>query len=250
MALAEAGFNVSVPKDSAKTFQFISKVFDIKFTVGPSEIDIPDIEFDHKAPSLKIGKVEKSLLFPKSMINLCKNFWDKDKSGISFQGLMTKKRQKSLNNWLLDKYNIELCSWRVALKRYISRRLHKNNQISFIEGDIKIIESTRGREFPIKAWDREYYDQMLRSKFVLCPDGDFIWTYRFFEAIMCGAIPIIDNECKLYDDFTYFSMSDNIEALQYNKQTVLDNLKKLEERFTLTEKDIREIKKTLLIDNF
>jgi hypothetical protein len=67
---------------------------------------------------------------------------------------------------------------------------------------------------------------------------------------MCGAIPIIDNECKLYDDFTYFSMSDNIEALQYNKQTVLDNLKKLEERFTLTEKDIREIKKTLLIDNF
>ena len=38
----------------------------------------------------------------------------------------------------------------------------------------------------------QYWDMMQRAKYVLCPDGDFVWTYRFFEAVACGAIPIIE----------------------------------------------------------
>ena len=47
---------------------------------------------------------------------------------------------------------------------------------------------------------------MAKSKFVLCPNGDFIWTYRFFEAIACGAIPIIEDDLPLYDGFQYYKM--------------------------------------------
>lgn len=37
--------------------------------------------------------------------------------------------------------------------------------------------------FQKKSWDTEYYDILSQSKFVICPSGDFIWSYRFFEAI-------------------------------------------------------------------
>jgi hypothetical protein len=36
----------------------------------------------------------------------------------------------------------------------------------------------------------EYYDQLLTCKYVACPRGAGIDTYRFYEALHSGAIPI------------------------------------------------------------
>ena len=41
-------------------------------------------------------------------------------------------------------------------------------------------------------FDAGYYRAMSKSKFVLCPAGDGLWSMRFLEAIMCKAIPIIN----------------------------------------------------------
>jgi hypothetical protein len=72
----------------------------------------------------------------------------------------------------------------------------------FVGGEpLHIVSSKRGREFPIKAWDDEYFRTMARAKFVLCPRGDYPWTYRFFEAAMCGAIPLVEERCALYANF-------------------------------------------------
>jgi hypothetical protein len=37
----------------------------------------------------------------------------------------------------------------------------------------------------------EYYNDLCRSKFVLCPEGTGIDTHRVYEAILCGATPVV-----------------------------------------------------------
>jgi len=66
-----------------------------------------------------------------------------------------------------------------------------------------IVSNNRGREFPLKAWDDEDFRTMSRAKFVLCPRGDYPWTYRFFEAAMCGATPLVEEPSGLYANFRF-----------------------------------------------
>lgn len=37
----------------------------------------------------------------------------------------------------------------------------------------------------------EYYADLCRSKFVLCPEGTGIDTHRVYEAMLCGATPVV-----------------------------------------------------------
>lgn len=37
----------------------------------------------------------------------------------------------------------------------------------------------------------EYRNDMCRSQFVLCPEGTGLDTHRFYEALMCGATPVV-----------------------------------------------------------
>lgn len=56
--------------------------------------------------------------------------------------------------------------------------------------DVK--ESRYGRSSSTKyQLDRGYFEGLSASRFGLAPVGDCPWSYRFFEAIICQAIPII-----------------------------------------------------------
>ena len=37
----------------------------------------------------------------------------------------------------------------------------------------------------------EYYDDLCRSKFVLCPEGTGMDTHRVYESLVCGATPVV-----------------------------------------------------------
>lgn len=37
----------------------------------------------------------------------------------------------------------------------------------------------------------EYYEDLCRSKFVLCPEGTGMDTHRVYEALFCGATPVV-----------------------------------------------------------
>lgn len=87
-----------------------------------------------------------------------------------------------------------------------------------------IIDSSRGRDIETKSKDIWYFDLIGKSRFVLCPDGDFTWTYRFFEAVMVKAIPIIENECNLYKGFKYYRKGDNYE---YRQDWIEHNINKM-----------------------
>ena len=66
--------------------------------------------------------------------------------------------------------------------------------------DCVCIDATQERQ-PEQLWrklasggasgDQEYPDLSSASKFVVCPTGDDVYSFRFVEALSCGAVPVI-----------------------------------------------------------
>ena len=59
------------------------------------------------------------------------------------------------------------------------------------------------KDDPRVAWTTnrtvpEYYEDLCRSKFVLCPEGTGMDTHRVYEALLCGATPVVLRNA-LYD---------------------------------------------------
>jgi Exostosin family len=55
-----------------------------------------------------------------------------------------------------------------------------------------VTESRYGRVADTKyTFHADYYAGLCRSRFALAPTGDCPWSYRFFEGIMCHAIPVL-----------------------------------------------------------
>jgi hypothetical protein len=38
-----------------------------------------------------------------------------------------------------------------------------------------------------------YFQTMTQSKYTLCPAGDSAWSFRFYEALMCKSVPIVES---------------------------------------------------------
>ena len=54
------------------------------------------------------------------------------------------------------------------------------------EGDPRVV-----RKDPAGRTQPEYYEDMCHSKFVLCPVGTGLETHRIYEALACGATPVV-----------------------------------------------------------
>ena len=101
-----------------------------------------------------------------------------------------------------------------------------SKRIDFLKkfNNATIIFTNKGRDIKTKVKDEEYFNLMSKAKFVLCPNGDFIWTYRFFEAILFQAIPIIEDYSELYKDYKFYKYGDKYE---YNSEWIIYNLNKI-----------------------
>jgi hypothetical protein len=62
-------------------------------------------------------------------------------------------------------------------------RVRKACAEAFIDDPRVVAKTNRSLE--------EYFDDLCRSKFVLCPQGTGIDTHRIYEAILCGATPVV-----------------------------------------------------------
>jgi hypothetical protein len=155
-------------------------------------LNLPINVIHKETPKTIIGKKEFSLIFPKFMFNY--------------------KSQKTINPLFIGK---------ITPKRE-----------KFLRGfDAKIINSNRGRDNKFKKKDEEYFKIMSKSKFVLCPNGDFIWSYRFFESIIFKAIPIIEDFSKLYEGYKFYTKD---EKPIYREDWIEHNLNKLKGEMTWT----------------
>lgn len=152
-----------------------------------------EVEVIHsEKPKTFINGKEYTLVFPKFILGIKEEkIFDK-----VFVGLLTDKRKKFLDNF---------------------------------KGAF-IVDSNNGRKPEAKVMDLEYFKTMARSRFVLCPNGDFTWTYRFFEAILCRCIPIVEQKCELYNGYHFYELGDNYE---YRGDWVKKNLSKIRKEMML-----------------
>ena len=153
---------------------------------------VDKIIINHPTPWTMIGDKKYTLVFPKYMFD-----YESEKTiDILFIGKITPKRHKFLE----------------------------------LFPNATIIHSERGRDIKTKVKDVEYFNEMSKSKFTLCPNGDFVWTYRFFESIIFKSIPIIEEFCDIYDGYNYYTHNDEFI---YRTDWVEDNLNKLKREMTL-----------------
>jgi len=128
------------------------------------------IDVDHQGARNKLDGCPVGIIFPRSLIAYCScGVWNKEKKfSYYFSGINNVERKDS---WLMT---------------------YANESDAFVKFTIagRFIRKDTG------FYDYPYYDRMLSSRFALAPDGDFPWTYRFLEGIMCGAIPIVSQREK------------------------------------------------------
>jgi len=77
--------------------------------------------------------------------------------------------------------NIEIYS---NFSRHTNAKARMTCLIAF-EGNPRVV-----RKEP-EITQAEYYDDLCHSKFVLCPQGTGIDTHRIYEALACGATPVV-----------------------------------------------------------
>ena len=236
-ALMETGRDIRIPPAHGYKFQYLRKYFPFSYSTETDSANLlQHVSFCHETPSTRIGNLERALIFPQAAFGYCQSLWPAHRSqSYLFIGLLTGKRKRALQDWI-DRVGSRLrLDTRGLLFQRILRRFGLVTALKRCDQKMKfkIWESDRGRIFPVKVWHDEYYREMADSRFVLCPDGDFIWTYRFFEAAMCGAIPVVENTCPHYEGFIYYAMKEDPGNHRWSLEAAMHNFNLCRERLTI-----------------
>lgn len=203
-ALMEAGVPVGIPKKHMNIYNHLRTYFTYDVQIGQGET--LDAEICHSTPFVRIGDLVKPLLYPHELVYKYKASWAPRDIKFFFQGLVPKHRKSRIDEW---------------------------------RGKAVIIDTDVGRKSLKRFWDPAYVTRMGKSQFVLCPKGGFNWSYRFYEAVLCGATPIISDYSPLYEGYHFHHWDDktfkrkhvesNFELaktqLTASKQELLDNIR-------------------------
>jgi len=171
-AMAETEHTIQIPAEHQPRWEVLKQHFGTKYEVG-NDAPLISVTVDHQTPSTGFNGTQKPLIFAASVADKCKALWHDRTQKFTFTGLVTPQREKRFLKW----------------NQYVS-------------------PSQNGREWPLKAWDNKYFADMAKTEFTLCPSSDFVWTYRFYEAALCGSIPVVEQRTpahagyvtKLFDD--------------------------------------------------
>ncbi|RCS25659.1 hypothetical protein DUT91_02450 [Phyllobacterium salinisoli] len=245
-AISEAGFRICIAPGDEKKLVVLNRIFGLNYRVGTSGAGkISGLYIDHMTPVTRIGSIERPLVVPAGIFRHCRERWQEERGvDVSFAGLLTDSRRTAINDWLRLSHLEQLAvpdskpTFLSALVRKIARKAGISIADYVGTENVKIYLSDQGRVFPRKSWNTGYYDLLLNSKFVLCPSGDFknngiAWTYRFFEAAICGAVPIVEEPCEAYEGFSYRLMSAPLESLQWSRVDAEHNFALALQRLTI-----------------
>jgi hypothetical protein len=220
-AVSEAGYRILVPQDEIARWDYARRWFDLAYAMDPGEGPSVQLHIDHERPEVSLGSLSRPLLFAHVVVGQFQRAWSDRPVLASFAGNMTRTRGSALRQWR---------------KTQFPRRAGRSKSI---ETRVIIRSSSSGRSWPEKAWDQGYVSLLGSSQFALCPDGDFIWTYRFFEATMAGAIPIVEHDCPLYEGFRFARMSDDIGSLEWSEAAANHNRERVQRLITAPNEDLR-----------
>jgi hypothetical protein len=222
-AIAESRFEISVPADQLDKFSILRERFGLNLAAArPGDPSLtPFVTIDHETPSTAVGAVVRPLIFPRAIVDHCRTLWPAARAHrYSFAGLMTESRRALLEGWMAGRPDSAAgLAAKTNLGGFVRRQwirwwgADRQRRI----GDVTVWSSERGRRFPTKAWDEDYFQMLADSEHVLCPSGDYHWSYRFFEACLCGAVPIVEQASPLYDGFRYRLMTDPPDAAPWSE---------------------------------
>ena len=190
---------------------------------------VVDIKINHSAPlTCIVGYFSAPLIFPKRiLIDHFKPFSLKiDK--IYFRGLFTKKR---LIETLLMLINIKDTKAIFILSNNLLKGL---KSFKICTKKVFMDFTVRGRQTEFKYLDENYYNEMSNYKYIFCPKGDFEWTYRFFEAVQVGSLPLSKSAIDLYSGFYYLNTFQK-PILNFENE-VLQNLLIFKSKFHLNKR--------------
>ncbi|MEQ8848134.1 exostosin family protein [Botrimarina sp.] len=157
---------------------------------------------DHATPRTRVGAYQQPIIAPRLIVDHLRERWPVEREAHAvFCGLLTPQREEL----------------------FASHGLLAN-------GRVRVVASTRGREWPGKAWDAEYFDALLGARFALCPPGDHAWSYRFIESTLCGAIPVVFCDHPIQSSFAVLAPHE-LAAGRYDADVAEKNRALAEERF-------------------
>jgi hypothetical protein len=254
-ALAESNYDVTVSAAELDKFAELVRKFDIKLHhSGTDQCDVTeDLRMSHQEPATSVGRIERPLIFPHGAIEECRRIWSLERmTQVGFSGLITSKRAKLITDWIHLNTKVKNPSLPNP-NSFSNRAINKVKRTLGIPtgfkrqiGPLLLSHSSRGREFPIKAWDQEYFESLGDTQFTLCPSGDCVWSYRFFEAMLCGSIPIVEGTCPLYEGFKFYSFDDCLDSLKWDEEIALHNYEKCKEMLTIDPEELNgEISKLI-----
>lgn len=194
--------------------------------INPSKIEI---NIDHKNGTAEAAGVQLGLVFPKIFFNLAREMHREEKEfDFCFDGYVGVDEGR-----------------RTMLEPFAERN--------------SIINFTRtGRELQSKgSFNCDYYELLARSKFALCPHQEdwpypnsVIWTYRFVEACMAGAVPVVFTKTPLSEEFTagltYYHDDIVLQSHPpFTKNILQQNYEVAMSRFTLSNTQTNQLYKAL-----
>jgi hypothetical protein len=164
----------------------------------------------HKEKNITVDKINQSYaIFPKSFYKKINTYYlknPKKKYNFCFIGGLKTDRLTSRNrSWIIPfakryftrKSYLQFTdrkTKRIYIKKGI-KRLGKYDYTLFKNGFVpKEVKLKENRNF----FDENYFSTLSKSNFCLCPGGDAPWSMRFYEAIMCKAIPIVHKAEESY----------------------------------------------------
>lgn len=246
-AIQETGVTIALPHQSRPVYKDLETEFGVRFAYrSHGALEAGGISMCHAQPLIQIGALSRTLLFPHAIVHGLRKRWPSTRHcRYSFWGLLTAERADAIAKWLGNHFNVvanisptrDRSRLRAVLMHYLG--ISSRPQLSTL-GPLSIGSSQRGRSSRTKAWDAHYYNQLLNAQFVLCPKGDFVWTYRFFEAIMCGALPIVEQACDAFDGFYFATMADDPEALKWCPEVAESNAKLAADRLTVSHSELSD----------
>lgn len=173
-AVAEVA-TVAIPRAERRRWDYAAEWFDGSYRIGDGRRI--ELIVDHVTPRTTVGDIARTLLFPHRFFDLYRQAWGRRVERTVFVGMLNPSRR-------------------------------------VIPEGVEVVESSRGRTWPVKAWDPEYVRLLGASSHVWCPLGGYEeakWTYRFYEACAAGAIPVGWTEPGFISDTEWTP-----EAVQHN----------------------------------
>jgi hypothetical protein len=106
----------------------------------------------------------------------------------------------------------------------------------------------RGKKQKKRSWfmsNEDFFSKLIRSKFVICPRGTAPDSFRFYDTLYCGAIPIVIKD-PMYDQFDHSELPILFLDHQKDFQKITENF--LNEQYNILSKKIKPYYATLDLD--